>query len=477
MPRTRFFLILMASLVLAFVVYQWMRPPIARPNVLLITVDTLRADHLGVYGYTRPTSPNIDLLARSGVVFENAFTHAQLSGPSHATMLTGLYPPTHAVVGNAVPLSDDHLTLAEILGAVGFETAMFVSHRFVSDEYGFSQGFETHENHHVHTHGHSHENEEDEDEEQGLERLASVFDAAVDWLAQPKSGPFFLWLHAQHPHLSYEPPPPYDRMFGEPPASDHDLRCVETLYDHHHEKISLEADEMEYVVAQYDGEIAFVDAQLGRVFSALRSLGLDANTVVVLTADHGEMLFDNRARRVIGHGEMRRDPVLRVPLIVRSPTVLEGRRVEAMVGLIDLAPTILDLVGLRIPHRFQGSSLVGLANGEDAIIRRASHSCTFHEDGLIRLSTRTPRFKLICEKGRSSIRCNLFDLQRDRLERYNLGQNPAYREHRDRLLDSQSSWFADAADAGRLRRITPPGRTARKLLRRAGYLKDDERER
>ena len=449
----------------------WLSAPVERPNVLLITIDSLRADHLGLYGYDRPTSPNLDEFARSAVVFDQALTQATLSGPSHATMFTSTHVPIHGVINNGVPLEDDRLTLAEALQSAGYETAMFVSHPFVGGNYGLSQGFDVAETHTVDSHGPGHRHE-DEVEERGP--LDGVFVAALEWLERPRSRPFFLWLHAQHVHKSYEPPSPYDRMFGQaPPASTKDLRCRRALDRHTSGKELLDSDERDHVVALYDGEIAYVDTQLGKVLAGLRAAGLEDDTIVVVTSDHGEMLFDDRSGRATGHGHQRYDKVLRVPLIVKTPGATTQRRVDTMVGLIDLAPTLLELAGVKSPSAFTGTSLVPSLDGREQEVRQENLSCTFHEDGRIRLSIRTTRFKLICDRLRSEMTCSFFDLDRDPGELENLVRHQDHAEDVLWLGQALEKWFTASVETADLRKLDTRSKQTRRLLQRAGYLPED----
>src|SRR5262249_49472738 len=228
-----------------------------RPNVLLVTIDTLRADHVGAYGATTGATPALDAMAAAGVRFDQVQTAVPLTGPSHATILTGQYPPSHGARGNvAVTLGSTYPTLATRLKHEGFATAAFVGAYPVAAAFGFNQGFDTfNEEFHEASVG-----------DPGAERRANeVVDAALRWLepyGKPDrpAAPFFAWLHFYDPHAPYTPPPPYaDRFAGRP----------------------------------YDGEIAFTDAQVGRVFEWLRTTGHDSDTVVVALADHGEGLGDH----------------------------------------------------------------------------------------------------------------------------------------------------------------------------------------
>ncbi|MCP3981992.1 MAG: sulfatase-like hydrolase/transferase [bacterium] len=472
MKRVGWILGLLLPLAVAVGGVLWLRSAPQPPNVLLITVDTLRADRLGLYGNERASSPAIDAFAESAVVFDGAFTQASLSAPSHATMFTGLYPPAHGVISNGVPLDDGLLTVAEVFASSGYETAMFVSHPLVGDEFGLGQGFDEITLRTVFSHGADHRHEDFVwAERRG--RPSAIFDETIEWLAEPREGPFFAWLHVQHPHGSYEPPPPFDTAFSSPPDSAHDLRCTDTLDAHLEEEIDLSEDEMRYFVDQYDGEVQYVDTQLARVFSALQERGIDERTVVVLTADHGEALFDDEARRRTGHGGYRVDPVLRVPLIVRDPR-RAGRsgRVEEMVGLIDLAPTMLELAGVEPPAAFVGESLLPLLDGGSEAPRDVNYSCTFHRRA-VRMSARTERWKLICNKKQDDWRCGLFDLERDPREWNDLSRDAAHADELNDLRAGLEEWFHGQMDGSVLHGALPDNERVRELLRRAGYLRPE----
>src|SRR5438445_6224684 len=293
-------------------------PP--RPNLLLVTIDTLRADHVGVYGDTRARTPTLDGLAARGVRFEHVQTPVPMTGPSHATILTGLYPPVHGVRDNIVfSLDARHRTLATLLRAQGYRTAAFVGAYPVAAAFGFRQGFDTF----------SEDFKESDVPGAGAQRRANeVVDDALGWLERPGAGPFFVWIHLYDPHAPYDPPEPYRTDFAGRP---------------------------------YDGEIAFADAQLGRVFEWLRASGHERDTVVAALSDHGESLGE--------HGEMTHavllyEATLRVPMLLAGPGIPSGRVVPARVGTVDLAPTLMRLVGLTPPPEMTGRDLRPALRGE-----------------------------------------------------------------------------------------------------------------
>jgi arylsulfatase A-like enzyme len=220
-----------------------------RPNLLLVTIDTLRADHVGAYGDAAARTPSLDALAARGVRFAQAQSPVPMTGPSHATILTGLYPPVHGVRDNVVfSLDPRHQGLATLLKGQGYRTAAFVGAYPVAAAFGFRQGFDTF----------SEDFKDSPIPGAGAQRPAGdVVDATLGWLATPADAPFFVWMHLYDPHAPYDPPEPYRTQFAGHP---------------------------------YDGEIAYTDAQLGRVFEWLRSSGHDQDTVVAVLSDHGESL-------------------------------------------------------------------------------------------------------------------------------------------------------------------------------------------
>jgi len=290
-----------------------------RPNLLLITIDTLRADHVGAYGATTGATPALDALAASGARFDQVQTAVPLTGPSHATILTGQYPPAHGVRGNVVfELGSKYPTLAALLKRQGFRTAAFVGAYPVAAAFGFGQGFDTfNEDFHETSPG-----------EQGAERPANeVADSALRWLesadaaAASRSHSFFAWLHFYDPHAPYAPPAQYRNRF---------------------------ADNL------YDGEIAFADAQVGRVLDWLRSSGHDADTFVVLLADHGEGLGDHHE---LMHAVLVYQSTMRIPLIMSGPGIPRGVVVPQRVATIDVLPTVMGLLGFGVDPALLGRDL------------------------------------------------------------------------------------------------------------------------
>lgn len=287
-----------------------------RVNILLISLDTTRADHLACYGHPITKTPNIDRLAAQGVRFEQCVSPAPITLPAHASLLTGVYPFVHGARNNTqFHLSDDHETLTEVLKAAGYATRAQVAARVLDREFGLAQGFDAYEDTSVRP-GHPSERS-----------AADITDAAIAQLRDLRDKPFFLFLHYYDPHAPYTPPQPFASQYAD----------------------------------AYTAEIAAVDAQIGRLLAEMDRLGLTDRTLIVLTADHGEGLGE--------HGEPTHttfiyDSTLLVPLIMRLPShIPAGRIVPEQVRLNDVAPTILALLDLPPLSAAQGISLVEALRG------------------------------------------------------------------------------------------------------------------
>lgn len=307
-----------------------------RPNVLLITIDTVRADHIGAYGYRGAATPAIDRLAREGVRFADATTASPLTGPAHTAILTGVYPARYGVRDNATtPLPPQAVTLAEVLKRAGYRTGGFVGAFILGREYGFAQGFDEFDARFARFDASM--------KLQAQRRGGAVVDAAIAWLRQPSGQPFFAWVHLYDAHAPYTPPAPFATSFRTRP---------------------------------YDGAIAYVDSSIQRLVSLLEQGGALDNTLVAVIADHGESLGDHGESE---HGLFLYEPVLRVPWIVRLPGhALAGHVVEEQVRSIDLVPTVADLIGVTLPGRVDGQSLVTVMKGAPRRDVPASYAETYY---------------------------------------------------------------------------------------------------
>jgi arylsulfatase A-like enzyme/Tfp pilus assembly protein PilF len=292
-----------------------------RPNVLLITIDTVRADRIGAYGYRAAATPAMDRLAREGVRFADATTASPLTGPAHAAILTGAYPARYSVRDNATtPLPAQASTLAEILKDAGYRTGGFIGTFILGREYGFSQGFDEFD-----------ARFDGFDASMKLQAQRSggaVVDAAAEWLRRSSPQPFFAWVHLYDAHAPYTPPAPFADRFRTRP---------------------------------YDGEIAYVDACIQRLVSLLEQQGTLDRTLIAVIADHGEGLGDHGEGE---HGLFLYEPVLRIPWIMRLPGhALAGIVVDEQVRSVDVVPTIADLLGVTLKESVDGESVVPVMRG------------------------------------------------------------------------------------------------------------------
>ena len=293
-----------------------------KPNVVLITLDTTRADRLGCYGYAQARTPNLDALARDGVLFAQAASTAPLTQPAHSSMMTGMYPTFHGVrINGNTALGREQKTIAEALSEKGYQTGAFIGAFVLDGRWGLNQGFQVYDDRFdLEKHKHL--------DLGSVQRPANqVVDAALAWLEGRKQGPFMAWIHLYDAHTPYEPPEPF--------LSEYGPRGLAGLYD---------------------GEIAFTDQQVGRLVSWLQANGLDKKTVVVITGDHGEGLGSHGEGT---HGYFVYDYAMRVPFLVATPfTELQGVRVESQVSAVDVYPTVLALTGIDPVPRVHGRSLL-----------------------------------------------------------------------------------------------------------------------
>jgi arylsulfatase A-like enzyme len=293
----------------------------ASPDVYLITIDTLRADHVGCYGYKQVETPALDALAADGVRFTQAFTHSPITNTSHITILTGLLPSVHGVTDFGVPLSPQHVTAAELLKKHGYQTAAFIGAVILDSNTlapGLDRGFDFYDNFPVKT---------DTKERWGrVERRGmQVVEHAEAWFDKHRAGPHFVWVHLYDPHDPYEPPPPFSEKY-----KDH----------------------------LYDGEIAYADSAVAHWIGFLKKAGVYDNAIIVVTGDHGEGLGEHGEET---HGLFLYDSTLHIPLLLKMPAAAHrGTVVDAQVRTTDILPTILSETGIPAPSELNGESLLPL---------------------------------------------------------------------------------------------------------------------
>ncbi|MFH1279833.1 MAG: sulfatase [Candidatus Eisenbacteria bacterium] len=321
----------------------------SRPNVVVVTIESLRADHLGCYGYDLPTSPHLDRFAAESIRFDRAYSVTSWTLPSHAALLTGMYPSAVQVTEPHHKLSDSYATLAETLAEEGYHTAAFVSGPFLRTPYNLNQGFALYDD------GPSAVTQETA---HGDVTNPSMERAVTAFLRSRPEEPFFLFAYFWDVHYDFIPPPPYDTMFVTADMEPFDGTGFES---NNEIRPDMSPERFRYLVSQYDGEIRSTDEMFGRLFGVLREEGLWENTAILVTADHGEEFFEHGAK---GHKHNLHVETLHVPLLFKPPGLFEPAVDGRVASLIDVAPTVLGLCGVRPPEGVAGRSL--LAPAEDA---------------------------------------------------------------------------------------------------------------
>lgn len=415
----------------------------SRPNLLVITVDTLRPDHVGAWGYEKKTSTAIDRLARESLLFENARSHSSWTLPSIASLMTSRYASSHGCWDYASRLPPSVTTLAERLRDGGYATAAVPGGGPIGTEHGLAQGFE----------GFFAELLGDEDAEpQRTITSPDVTRIASRWLEGRADDrrPWFLWAHYFDPHFEYLPHDDVPKQFHATPPTGLD------------EPWALERFEV-----LYDGEIAYTDRFVGKLLERVAALPRGRETVIVLTADHGEEFQEHGG---LMHGFTLFEEVIRVPLAIRIPGEA-GRRVEEAVGLVDVLPTVLDALGLEVPEDVEGRSLLpGLRAGsvpEAPLLSELRLFEGFHADGIVDDS-----WKLIVD--RSNERRLLFDLREDPGEAHDLAsEHPDRVERLERRLEAMRARARASAPAPPAE--FEPSEALRERLRALGYV-DPPRE-
>ncbi len=352
-----------------------------RQNVILISVDTLRSDHLGIYGNQVIKTPFIDSLANRGVVFENALTPVPLTNPSHSTMLTGLMPANHGVRANLpIPFSNNANPIPQILNTQGYKTAGFISgYTLKHDASKMNECFQIYDDHlgvctsiqnlcMRHTFPYfltlvlKKFGVKIQDRSFIFDRDAEkTISAATQWLRGNADGPFFLFIHLYDPHGPYTPPQPYNTMYDPDYTGTVDGDWYQVNIEEC-EKIIQNSNDLNHIKALYAGEISYADSQLGKLFNEMGRLGLWSKTLVVFTSDHGESLTEHNF--YFAHDNKLYEPSLRIPLIFCFPDgMAKTKRISQTVDLTDIFPTILDFLGIEIP-RCDGRSLLPLLQGD-----------------------------------------------------------------------------------------------------------------
>ena len=441
--------------------------PAAPPaGIIVVVIDTLRADHLGCHGYARPTSPFIDTLAREGAQFVHAHAPAPWTVPSTASIMTGLYPSEHGAelpgpvrhLGETPPLqmADQVRTLSQILQERGFATALFSANPYLFGR--FKRGFDV--------------------AEVGRRTATEITDAALRFLTGHSDRPFFIHIQYMDLHQPLEPPSEFAALF--PVASP------QPAEDRHKEWAYADGKQLDtpgfaafrdHKLALYDGALRYVDSEIARLWAGVEALALAESTLVVVTSDHGEEFWDHalvgadmggdpRGFYGIGHGHSMFQEQLRAPLIFRGPRVAAGWRIESPVSLVDITPTLLEMVDLGAPPAMSGTSLVPHFQASETEDRRRSRPL-FAESpayGPDAWSLIDWPYKLI---ARSDQRSLMFDLENDPSEKVDLSQTMP--ELHAELLARLESYRRSLSAIGQTEPMTLEDET-RDQLRSLGYL-------
>lgn len=333
------------------------------PNVLLLTVDTLRPDHLGCLGYPRPTSPHIDALARRGVIFRETYTAAGRTVQSFPSILTGVYPFVHGLrhEGQGVDILAGRLTLTRVLRDHGYDTFAVTQGLNV----GLHRDFEMYDpDIYLDPEGKKVYRPSRDDRDASGKASA--------WLRSRRASghPFFLWMRYDAPHWPYAAPPPFGEKFDPDYQGAHSFNSGQKPEPRRGDMIfgltRLPARELEHAIAHYDGEVAFSDQAIGDLMQTVDSLGETGRTIVVVTADHGEGLGEHGY--FFEHGAYLYEPIVRVPFVLAAPggRLPEGKVIDGVARTVDIMPTVIDLAGLPIPPGLDGRSLVARARGEES---------------------------------------------------------------------------------------------------------------
>ncbi len=370
------------------------QPP--RPNIILITIDTLRPDHLSCYGYQRETSPNIDTLAKDSAVFTQAISQASVTLVSVASLLTATYPTKHGLVGQH-PHFAKELSYPNIIGMLekkDYQTAIFLPYaKFITRwlykiadhifraNYAEKSFFE-------------------------FAKADVLTQEAMGWVEDNSLSSFFVWLHYNEPHASYEPPPPYDSLYvGDELYGTGNRECFR--YKEAAEHIN-DIQKLDYHIAQYDGEIRYVDHWVGKLMDYLKEKDLYDDSLIILSSDHGEAFGEHDLWYC--HGATLYDILIRVPLIIKLPRgQLKGKVINRQVRLVDIVPTILDYLDIEIPGHIDGESLMPLLEERPDYSAQFSFSKTDTINAL-----RTEEWKLIYDEKDGHY--ELYDLKKDPCE-------------------------------------------------------------
>lgn len=415
-------------------------------NVIVIVISTLRADHLGCYGYKRPTSPNIDKLAAEGLVFEQAFSQSNWTLPSMISLFTSKYVSAHSVNDRNLSVSLDELMLAEILKLYEYKTAAFTGGLDLKSIYHLDQGFDIY-----------------------FDKVASgsmggwkeTIPLALDWLTRNKDDKFFLFLHTYDVHQPYHYPEPYENLYDPDYKGVVDRLTLDYNFLKNLGKDSpYKLKDIEHIIAHYDGGITYADSYIGKLLVKLKRLGLQDKTIIILTADHGEALYDHDNFDRYGSNQLYEE-IIHIPLVIKHPGIKpKGKRMATQVQLVDILPTILSFLGIPIKEEAQGSNLASIIEGKPL---DGLNQSIFSEGRNKKWALRTKKWKLI---GINS-NFELYNLEKDPRERSNVSKK--YPDKVYKLYQKYLEWYKKIKSKTTLDNKIILDEQAIKDIKEAGY--------
>lgn len=418
------------------------------PNVLLFTIDACRPDHFGCYGYPRNTTPHIDKLAKEGALFTNAFSQSAWTTPGMISIFTSLYPSTHNVDTKDKTLGDDILTLPKVLKKNGYGVPVLI--QFVEIPNYWHLGFDAVDEYRYMLEG------------EDLEKLLNAY----------KNQTFFTWYHFHALHLPYNPPSPYSKIFhrdtgNDKPADSEAVAIVKRNSLIKNGSIIFNSEDKNNVVALYDGLLKQLDDCIERITEKMRECGMLDNTLIIITSDHGEELFEHG---FIGHASTSAnaklyDEIIHIPLIIWWPKKLKHKIADELVQQIDIMPTILDMLGLPIPKELQGNSLLPLMKGKSPDNPRSvfcetilgGYQSTKETEEIKLRCIRTKKWKLIYTTNLNSANYELYNLKKDPKEEKNIVEK--YPDVAKELKEKLFLWIETTTQKGNASIVTEDAKT------------------
>jgi len=417
------------------------------PNIILISIDTLCASHLGCYGYNRPTTPTLDKFASEGMLFEDVSTPSPWTLPAHASLLTGLYPNRNGLKSHYNSLPADVVTWAEVLREHGYLTAAIINSHNLSKRYGLDRGFDdfTYVK-----------------ETLKLAEPTKVEDKAHEWLSKHNSKPFFLFLHYYDVHSDYHSLPQYEEQFVRPYQGIADGSTAQLLR-FRKDLFPLDDDDAKHLIDLYDAGIRQMDDGMARLFALLEKKDMLDNTLIIVTSDHGEEFLEHGG---VLHGRTQFQEVIHVPLLIRGPGIPHSKRLRHITSLVDVMPTMLSLLGISPPATLDGINLCPLWQKSNAqlpqryIFAEADHNNKIND---AKRAVRHLQYKL--HYDRLSKETQLYDLSDDPGEKVDVAHK--HTQLVDSMLSSLKDFMNTRKTGRKLDSLSPE---EIKSLKSLGYL-------